>query len=69
MNDRQMIKNLQGNRLMLLKMHALYMKVENVLTFPFRWVAEKYTNTDMLRYELKRQPWPPERKTSKFSNF
>jgi len=36
-------------QLFALKAHAVYMKVENVITFPFRWVAEQCGQTDTFR--------------------
>ncbi len=32
-------------RLGLLRVHAAWCKVENVITFPFRWVSEQVSST------------------------
>lgn len=36
-------------QLFALKAHAVYMKVENFLTFPFRWAAAQFGQTDTFR--------------------
>jgi hypothetical protein len=36
-------------QLFALKLHGAYMKVENVITFPFRWASEQLGQTDIFR--------------------
>jgi len=36
-------------KLLALKVHAVWEKVENVLFFPFFWVADKVSMTDVFR--------------------
>lgn len=38
-------------QLFALKAHAVYMKVENFITFPFRWAAERCGYTDTFRQQ------------------
>lgn len=33
-------------KLTALKVHAAYMKFENVITFPFRWLASQFDSTE-----------------------
>lgn len=45
MNEEQKFQS--KGKLFALKVHAVYMKVENVITFPFRWLASQVSQTDV----------------------
>jgi hypothetical protein len=45
MNEEQKFQS--KAQLTALKVHAVYMKVENVITFPFRWLASQVSQTEV----------------------
>lgn len=57
MNEKVEQKFQSQGKLFALKVHAVWEKCENVVLFPFRWLAEKVGQTDAFR-ERDRQMAP-----------